>query len=85
MTDNNFMDGKPSFTERATATVRETAKAGVEIGEIFGDVVDRLSDVVDNARQPGKPLDTLSKITRQAPLGALFVAFVVGMAFARRR
>lgn len=85
MTDNNFMGAEPGFTERVKTTARETAKAGVEIGEIFGDVVDRLSDVVDNARRPGKPLDTLSKVVREAPLASLFVAFVVGVAFARRR
>ncbi|CAN5195842.1 hypothetical protein BH11PSE4_BH11PSE4_30020 [soil metagenome] len=85
MTDNNFMGAEPGFTERAKATARDSAKSGVEIGEIFGDAVDRLSEVVDNARRPGKPLDTLSKITRQAPLASLFIAFVVGMAFARRR
>jgi cytochrome c-type biogenesis protein CcmH/NrfF len=85
MTDNNFMNSEPGFAERVRTTARETAKTGVEIGEIFGDVADRLGEVVENARRPGKPLDTLSKMTRQAPLGALFVAFVVGMAFARRR
>jgi hypothetical protein len=85
MTDNNFMGAEPSFTERVRTTARETAQTGAEIGEIFGDVVDRLSEVVDNARRPGKPLDTLAKVTREAPLASLFVAFVIGMAFARRR
>jgi hypothetical protein len=85
MTDNNFMGAEPGFTERVKTTARDTARSGIEIGEIFGDAVDRLSAVVDNARRPGKPLDTLAKITREAPLASLFVAFVVGMAFARRR
>jgi hypothetical protein len=37
------------------------------------------------ARQPGKPLGTISAITREAPLASLFVAFLFGLAVARRR
>jgi hypothetical protein len=85
MTDNSYFDPKPSVTERVQETVHETARSGVEIGKIFSEAVDRLGDVVDNARRPGKPLDTLAKITREAPLASLLVAFVIGMAFARRR
>ena len=85
MTDTSYFDPKSGFTERAKSTVRDTARSGAEIGKIFSDAVDRLSEVVDNARRPGKPLDTLAKITRAAPLASLFIAFAVGMAFARRR
>jgi hypothetical protein len=37
------------------------------------------------ARKPGMPLSILSNIAREAPLGSLLVAFLLGMAFARRR
>ena len=47
--------------------------------------VDRLSEAIRTARQPGKPLSTLSAITREAPLASLFVAFLFGVAVARRR
>ena len=47
--------------------------------------VDRLSEAIASARQPGKPLATISAITREAPLASLFVAFLFGVAVARRR
>jgi hypothetical protein len=47
--------------------------------------VDRLSDAIAASRQPGKPLSTISAITREAPLASLFVAFLFGVAVARRR
>lgn len=36
------------------------------------------------ANEPGKPLATVANLTREAPLGSLFVAFVLGVAFATR-
>jgi hypothetical protein len=39
----------------------------------------------DQARKPGMPLSVLSNIAREAPLGSLLVAFLLGIAFARRR
>jgi hypothetical protein len=42
-------------------------------------------EAIDEGRKPGKPLDLLSRITREAPLSALLVAFLIGRALARRR
>jgi hypothetical protein len=39
----------------------------------------------DAVQEPGMPLDTLSRWTRQAPLQALAVAFLVGVLATRRR
>jgi hypothetical protein len=47
--------------------------------------VERLSQAIATARQPGQPLATISAITREAPLASLFVAFLFGVAVARRR
>jgi hypothetical protein len=44
-----------------------------------------LTHVIDEARKPGKPLATVAAITREAPLASLFVAFLFGVAIARRR
>jgi hypothetical protein len=41
--------------------------------------------VLADARRPGKPLAIISAITREAPLSSLAVAFVIGLAIARRR
>jgi len=40
---------------------------------------------IEACREPGMPLYTLSRWTRQAPLQALAVAFLVGVLVARRR
>jgi hypothetical protein len=61
-------------SERALARI---AKGG---GLIDGD---RAASYA-TARQPGKPLSTISAITREAPLTSLFVAFLFGVAVARR-
>ena len=47
--------------------------------------VDRLSEAIATARQPGQPLSTISAITREAPLASLLIAFLFGVAVARRR
>jgi hypothetical protein len=44
-----------------------------------------VSAAYDRARKPGMPLSVLSNIAREAPLGSLLVAFLLGVAFARRR
>ena len=59
---------------------------------IIGEVTDavkgtarRIGDAVDSGRRPGMPLSVLSNIAREAPLGSLLVAFLLGVAVARRR
>ena len=37
------------------------------------------------ARRPGMPLSVLSNIAREAPLGSLLIAFLLGVAVGRRR
>jgi hypothetical protein len=45
----------------------------------------RIGDAIDAGRKPGMPLSILSNIVREAPLGSLLVAFLLGVAVARRR
>ena len=93
MTDDTFIDAIPEMAERATQGAKKSARgaagsaseAVAMVSDMFCAAVDKLTTVVDDARRPGKPLDTAAKITRDAPLGALFVAFLVGVAIARRR
>jgi hypothetical protein len=40
---------------------------------------------IEACREPGMPLYTLSRLTRQAPLQALAVAFLLGVLVTRRR
>jgi hypothetical protein len=45
----------------------------------------RVDDAIETGRKPGMPLSILSNIAREAPLGSLLVAFLLGIAVARRR
>jgi hypothetical protein len=44
-----------------------------------------IGDAIASARKPGMPLSILGNIAREAPLGSLLVAFLLGVAVARRR
>ena len=45
----------------------------------------RVNEAIEAAQEPGMPLDTLSRWTRQSPLQALAAAFLVGALMTRRR
>jgi hypothetical protein len=76
---------QPGMAERAIDTATDVSRTITEVSAALQAAVDRLSAAVATARQPGKPLATLSAITREAPLASLFVAFLFGVAVARRR
>ena len=44
-----------------------------------------VSDAIETGRKPGMPLGVLSNVAREAPLGSLLIAFLLGVAVARRR
>ena len=76
---------QPGMAERAVDTATDVSRT---IGEVTGALktaADRLSEAVAKARRPGRPLSTIADITRAAPLTSLFVAFLCGIAVARRR
>jgi hypothetical protein len=64
--------------ERAKDAVRATA-------ETVKATTQSVADAIEAGRQPGAPLDRLALWTRQAPLQALGVAFLVGVMVGRRR
>ena len=63
-------DVEVSVGARAAQTARTAAKG-------FG-------NAIRESRRPGMPLDILANATREAPLGALLAAFLVGVIVARR-
>jgi hypothetical protein len=75
----------PGMIDRAGEAASEAAELGEQAFAALRDAADRFSAAVERAKQPGKPLDTMSRVTREAPLSALFVAFLIGVAVARRR
>ena len=76
---------QPGMVERAIDTATDVSRTITEVSAGLQAAVNRLSEAVATARQPGKPLSTISAITREAPLASLFVAFLFGIAVARRR
>ncbi|MBR1130169.1 hypothetical protein [Bradyrhizobium iriomotense] len=76
---------QPGVAERAIDAATDVSRT---IGEVAGGLhaaVDRLTLAIEEARKPGRPLATVAAITREAPLASLFVAFLFGVAVARRR
>ena len=76
---------QPGVAERAIDAATDVSRT---IGEVAGGLhaaVDRLTSAIEDARKPGRPLATVAAITREAPLASLFVAFLFGIAVARRR
>jgi len=76
---------QPGVAERALDTATDVSRT---LGEVTGTLraaVDRLSATIEEARRPGTALSTVAAITREAPLASLFVAFLFGIAVARRR
>jgi hypothetical protein len=76
---------QPGMAERAIDTATDVSRTITEMPAGLQAAVDRLSETIVTARRPEKPLATTSAITREAPLASLFVAFLFGIAVARRR
>lgn len=73
------------MAERAIDAATDVSRT---IGEVTGGLhaaIGRLTVAIEEARKPGRPLSTVAAITREAPLASLFVAFLFGVAVARRR
>jgi ElaB/YqjD/DUF883 family membrane-anchored ribosome-binding protein len=56
-----------------------------QVAEAFHSASQRVNEVIEAVREPGMPVDKISRWTRQAPLQALAVAFLVGVIVTRRR
>ncbi len=76
---------QPSMPERAMDTATEVSRTIGEVSRALRDAVYRLGDAIENAKRPGRPLAIVSAVTREAPLASLSIAFLLGIAVARRR
>ena len=76
---------QPDIADRGIDTATDVSRTITELSAALRAAVDRLSQAIATARQPGKPLSAISAITREAPLTSLLVAFLFGIAIARRR
>ncbi|KGT79575.1 hypothetical protein MA20_11990 [Bradyrhizobium japonicum] len=56
-----------------------------EVSNAVKGTANRVAGAIKAGRKPGMPLSILNNIAREAPLGSLLVAFLLGVAIARRR
>jgi hypothetical protein len=85
-TDQNFEPiPQPGVAARAMDTAADVSRTVGEVTGALRAAVDRLIDAIEHARRPGQPLSTIAAITRAAPLTSLCIAFMFGIAVARRR
>ena len=73
------------FAYEGLDPVPEPKSTIAEVSEAVKGMVNRVSGAIEAGRKPGMPLSILSNIAREAPLGSLLVAFLLGVAVARRR
>jgi hypothetical protein len=73
------------FVYEGLDPVPEAKSAISEVSDAVKGTVNRVSDAIEAGRKPGMPLSILSNIAREAPLGSLLIAFLLGIAVARRR
>ena len=73
------------FAYEGLDPVPEPKSTIAEVSEAVKGIVNRVSGAIEAGRKPGMPLSILSNIAREAPLGSLLIAFLLGVAVARRR
>jgi len=76
---------QPGMAERAIDTASDVSRTIEDLTTGLKNAVERLRVAVRNAERPGQPLARLRAVTREAPLTTLVIAFLFGVAIARRR
>ena len=74
----------PPYVYDGLDPVREGKSILAEASDVMTSVVTYIGDAIERGRKPGMPLSILSNVTREAPLGSLLVAFLLGVAVAWR-
>jgi hypothetical protein len=75
----------PPYVYEGLDLPAEPKSTVAEVSEAVKGTVHRIGGAIDAGRKPGMPLSILSNIVREAPLGALVAAFLLGVVVARRR
>jgi hypothetical protein len=73
------------FAHEGLDPVPEPKSTIADVSNAVKRTANRVSGAIGAGRKPGMPLSILSNIVREAPLGSLLVAFLLGVAIARRR
>ena len=73
------------FTYENSDPVAEPKSTIADVSDVAKGAARQVRDAIEAGRRPGMPLSILSNIAREAPLGSLLIAFLLGVAVARRR
>src|SRR6266403_3135253 len=83
--DSDMSDEAPPLVYDGLDPAPEPKPTIEKVSEAVKDTAQRVGRAIDAGRKPGMPLSILSNIAREAPLGSLLVAFLLGVLVARRR
>jgi hypothetical protein len=83
-TDASEATLQPGMAQRAMDTATDMSRTIGEVTAGLKAAVERLNAALADVNS-GQAIPTLRRVTRQAPLTSLFVAFVLGAMLARRR
>jgi hypothetical protein len=75
----------PPFIYEGVDSIADEKPKSASVNESVSRAIHAMQNAIDTAKQPGMPLSILSNIAREAPLGSLLVAFLLGVTVARRR
>jgi len=64
---------------------KATDAAVLDVTEAVQTTTNSIARAIQDSRRSGGMLNQLARLTREAPLGALAIAFLAGVMFARRR
>lgn len=76
---------QPPFIYEGVENVEFEAPRSPALSEGVLQAINALKGAISAAKQPGMPLSILSNAVREAPLGSLVAAFLLGLIVARRR
>jgi hypothetical protein len=85
MTDEMIIALGTSHMDGITSDEPAGKSAAARAAETIQSASHRVSNAIETGREPGMPLDILSRLVREAPLHSLAIAFLLGVAISRRR
>jgi len=74
-----------SYTFDTAGAQSEPRSAVAEVSDAVKGATQTIRQAIDTGKKPGMPLRILSNIAREAPLGSLLIAILLGVVIARRR
>jgi hypothetical protein len=73
-------------SSQLSSTLASEPKSTVaDVSQAMKSAAETIGNAIETGRRPGMPLSVLSNVAREAPLGSLLIAFLLGFAVASRR